>query len=101
MSRILLDGSRLCGLLALLLAAHFGTSAVGAQPPKTRAAVPTQTAQAKAFTDVKDVYGDDYAKAQKDPVARAALARALLQDGKETNDNLAARYVLFREARDQ
>ena len=98
MLRTPLDGSRL--LILTLAAACIGLSDADAQPPKAKAAVPAQAAQAKAFVDVKDVYGEDYAKAQKDPIARAALARALLQDGKETNDNLAARYVLFREARD-
>src|SRR3989442_10211499 len=48
----------------------------------------------------QEMYKEDHAKAQKEAAAKARLAAALLQDGKETNDDAAGRYVLYREARD-
>lgn len=64
-----------------------------------RLPVPDQAAQAKSLKLVLDVFMDDIAAA-KDAEARAKLAGNLLQQGRESKDDLANRFVLFREARD-
>lgn len=68
--------------------------------PTTRPALPQPDAeaQAKALKLVKEAFGDAYAS--KAPAERRALARKLLQQGVDTHDNLAARFVLLRDARD-
>jgi len=85
--------------LALLLAltAFIGT-ARAAEPEDKRHPVPAAADQKKAEATVRDIFKADYAS--RDPKARAAFAKKLLQTGIETTDNLAARYVLFREAAD-
>ncbi len=60
---------------------------------------PDAEAQSRAEKRIKDVYKADYAKA-KLPADRAVLAEKLLAQAHETKDDLAARFVLFREARD-
>src|SRR5437879_997122 len=61
--------------------------------------VPDQAAQAKSLALVLDIFGEDI-KAAQEPQAKAKLAINLLQQGKESRDDAANRYVLFREARD-
>src|SRR5262245_24923639 len=61
--------------------------------------VPAKTAQAKALDLINDIFKEDFAGA-KDPEARSKLAAFLLQQGKESRDDVANRYVLYREARD-
>jgi hypothetical protein len=63
-----------------------------------KAAVPGKAAQAKVKTLLAELYGKDYARAEKDAAARAQLAVTLLQEARETRDDLAARYLLFAEA---
>lgn len=63
-----------------------------------RTPVPGQAAQEKALALVLEVFQDDL-KAPS-PDARAKLAAALLQQGREAKDDSVLRYVLFREARD-
>ena len=60
--------------------------------------VPDQEAQAKAEKTIKEIFKDEYAK--KKPAEKIELANKLLQQGAETNDDPAAKYILFREARD-
>jgi hypothetical protein len=86
-------------LLAGLLAVGLTPAAVGPTPTGKRAAVPGKAALARAAALVKELYGGDLAKAEKDSVAAAALARTLLQEGKDTTDDPAGRYVLYQEAR--
>jgi len=76
--------------LVLLLAAGpmFGAD------QKTK--VPDADAQAKAEKLIKDIFKDDYAK--RKPAEIQALAVKLHEQGVETKDDPAARYVLFREA---
>ena len=68
--------------------------------PTTRPVVsqPDAEAQAKALKLVKEAFGDAYQA--KAPAERRSLARKLLQQGIETADNPAARFVLLRDARD-
>src|SRR5947209_4704263 len=88
---------RLAGLLGCALAF---TLTLHAGQPGQQAPVPTTPAQQKAEALVKEVYEAEYAKAQKDNDAKKQLATTLLQEGRLTDDDLAAKYVLFREARD-
>lgn len=63
-----------------------------------RAPVPTAQAQKDAESMVRSVFKDEYSK--KFPDVQQALAKKLLLQGRETKDDLVARYVLFREAMD-
>ena len=82
----------LIALLALSLA-----NPAPAQPTK-KAPIPTSQAQAKADALIQELYKDDLAKAQADPAAKIRLAVTLLQEGKDTADDSAGRYVLYQHA---
>ena len=60
--------------------------------------IPSKEAQAKVESLLQELYKDDLAKAEKDPVLRGRLAQTLLFEGKETKDDAAGRYVLFTKA---
>src|SRR5438270_117259 len=62
------------------------------------AVVPTAEAKAKAEALIQELFKDDIAKAKSDPVARARLALTFLQEGKDTADDPAGRYVLYQHA---
>lgn len=47
---------------------------------------------------VRDIFKDDYAK--RGPADRVALARKLVEQGLQTKDDAAARFVQFREAQE-
>jgi hypothetical protein len=96
MSRRLLLG--LGFLVAGGLAVHV--SALRGGEPAKKAPVPAKDVQSKAEALVREVFKSEFAKAEKDSAARARLALTLLQEGRETGDFPAARYVLFRTARD-
>jgi WD40 repeat protein len=64
-----------------------------------KTAVPSQAAQDKARKLVLEVFAEELASA-KDSAARSKLAGELLQQGRDTKDDLALRYVLLQEARD-
>ncbi len=87
------------GLLALALVFGLTWAPAAGGPARFPAAVPPQRAVTKALDLIKELYADEYAKAEKDAAAASALARTLLQEGKETNDDRAGRYALFQEAR--
>src|SRR5439155_22128763 len=76
-------------MAVLPLALHAGG------PGKTP--VPDKAAQEKALKLVLEVFQDDLQNA-REPAARVKLAAELLQQGRETKDDLALRYVLLREA---
>jgi Tol biopolymer transport system component len=84
------------GALALLV----GWAAPLAAQPPARLAVPDREAQARAEALVKRILAEEYARAAKEPEARAKLVRTLWEQGKETRDDDALRFVLLREARD-
>ncbi|OAI55138.1 hypothetical protein AYO44_00030 [Planctomycetaceae bacterium SCGC AG-212-F19] len=67
------------------------------EPPK-KPATPDPAKQAEAEKVIKDNFKAEYAR--KKPAEMAEFAGKLLQEGLDTKDNPAARYVLFREARD-
>jgi serine/threonine protein kinase len=66
--------------------------------PIPKLLVPDEASLAVAEKEVKELYKAEYAK--KQPAQRQALAARLLQDGLETKDKPAARYVMLRESRD-
>src|SRR5262249_43078345 len=79
----------------LLLGAALGLSALHAADPLP---VPDEAAQAKAEKVVRDLYKEDYTK--KKPAEQVEFARKLLKVADDTRDNPAARFVMYREARD-
>jgi hypothetical protein len=86
--------SRWALALALTLVAVFVSAGTPGKLP-----VPSEAAQDKARKLVLEVFNDDLQNA-KDPAARAKLAAELLQQGRDTKDDLTLRYVLLQEARD-
>src|SRR5207248_225012 len=84
-------------LPALLLPLLAGTLLYAGGAGK--APVPDQASQAKALKLVLEVFQDDI-KAATEPAARVKLAAELLQQGRDTKDDLALRFVLFEQARD-
>ena len=61
--------------------------------------IPDDAAQAEATKLIKEVYGDEWAAA-KTAAQKQSLAEKLLQKAKETDNNQAGRFVLFRLSRD-
>jgi hypothetical protein len=82
--------------IAAVLASSWGAP-LFAQSGK-KAPIPTPQAQARAEALVQELFKDEFAKAQKNPTAKARLALTLLQEGKDTADDPAGRYVLYRHA---
>lgn len=78
----------LCGLLA------FTPSGAGVK----KTPIPDKAAQEKSFTLVLDIFKEDFEKAEKSPEEKVKLAGVLMQQGRESRDDVANRYVLFREA---
>lgn len=80
-------------------------SQAGQQQPKPAAApgsklpVPSEAHQAEARREIREVFRDAFAAAQK-PAEKGALAERLLSQAVETKDNPSARYILLVEARD-
>lgn len=59
---------------------------------------PGDAAQAQAEKTIRDIFKDEYAA--KSIPAQKKLAATLIQQGRETKDDAAIQYVLFREAAD-
>ena len=78
-------------LLALLFLLAFASSVPGKDAAEKRP-VPLDAAQAEATKLVKEVYGDEYAKAKTFEL-KQALGKKLLQKGIETEKDDAARFV--------
>jgi hypothetical protein len=85
--------------------AKLGTLIAGKQekPPGPAVAgkeekrpVPVPAAQAAAEKLIKDLFKDEYAK--REPAALRELSTRLFEQGRETKDDNAARFVSFREA---
>lgn len=85
---------RLCYLIVVLSLA----SRVRAEEPAAKLPIPNAEAKANATKLVRETFKADYAKKSSSEVS--ALARKLLQAGRETNDDPAAKFVLYWEARD-
>jgi hypothetical protein len=63
-----------------------------------RLPVPEAAAQKKVDALIKDVYKQEYAR--KAPSDRLALARTMLKQGLEPNNDAVTRFVLLRESKD-
>ena len=72
---------------------------VSGQDTAKKAPVPADAAQAEATKLVKEVYGDEWAKART-ARDKQVLAKKLLGKAGETQDNPAGKFVLLRLARD-
>jgi WD40 repeat protein len=85
-------------LLAVCVLVVLVGLATGGQPAGKKKPVPSAEAQVKILKLIDELYHDDLAKAAKDTALKARLAQTLLQEGKDTTDDVAGRYVLMREA---
>jgi hypothetical protein len=79
------------GLLLLICSLSHGQEV-------KKSPIPSKEAQAKVEGLLQELYKDDLAKAEKDPILRGRLAQTLLFEGKETKDDAAGRYLLFTKA---
>ncbi|MGD0094825.1 MAG: formylglycine-generating enzyme family protein [Planctomycetota bacterium] len=80
-------------LAALLILVSLGTAA---EAEDARQPVPDAAKQKEAEKLIKEVFKAEYA--QTKPGDKAVLARKLSQQGDETKDDPAARYVAWKEA---
>jgi WD40 repeat protein len=85
-------------VLAAGLVGGLSFHAAAAGTGEKRLPVPAKKDLAKAEELVRDIFKEEIDKA-KDPETRTKLATYLLQQGDESSDDAAARYVLYREAR--
>jgi hypothetical protein len=85
-----------CGFFCALA---VSAGLAGGQDVK-RQPIPSEPALAKAEALIQELYKDEFTKARKEPAALGRLAAILLQEGKDTHDLIAGRYLLFVHARD-
>jgi formylglycine-generating enzyme required for sulfatase activity len=88
---------RICPLA--LVCTLFVISPVSAQGQTKKIPVPSAAAQGEAAKLIKEVYGDEYAKATT-ATQKQALAKKLLEKATETKDDPAGQFVLLRLAKD-
>lgn len=69
------------------------------QEPSKKTPIPAADAQAEATKLIKEVYGDEYAKA-KTSTEKQALAKKLLGKANESKDDPASQFVLLKLGRD-
>src|SRR5688572_9991780 len=79
-------------------AAVLGILLLAGQGQDDRTAVPSDDALARAEKLIRDIFKNEYAA--KTPAAQQKFAQQLVKQGLDTNDDPAARYVLFRDAAD-
>ena len=92
--------TRRAGLLLAAVSLWAAASPLASgENPKKKLPVPSEAAQAEAMKVVKEVYGEQYAKADSQ-AAKQALGATLLEKGKETRDDPAGRFVLLRLSRE-
>ena len=84
------------GVLCLIFSVALSLPALGQESKKKP--VPSAAAQAKIEQLIRELYKDDLTKAADDAAARLRLAQTLLQEGRDTVDDTAGRYVLLKEA---
>ncbi|MCY3020615.1 MAG: formylglycine-generating enzyme family protein [Planctomycetota bacterium] len=89
--------SALTPLISISLLSVFVARAWAAEEKAgDRAPVPERAAVAEAEKKIREIFKEDYAKASRED--KAALANRLIQQAGDSKDDLAARYVLLREA---
>lgn len=81
-------------LLVLSLPVSHGQRAKS----QARAAVPAEAELAKAESSIRNLFKDEYASTKAGD--RLALSKKLLAQAQDTTNDLASRYVLFRESSD-
>jgi hypothetical protein len=72
--------------------------APAAPEPQRRAAIPEPARLKEAEKTIKDLFKQEYAA--KAPADRRALAKTLFEQGNRASDDVAARWVLYREAQE-
>ena len=92
------DGESMC-ILMRIVALSVAMLLSGLPAVDSPAPIPDAAAQAASLKLVRDIFKADYASAKLAP-AKLKLSKKLLEQGIETRDDPAARYVLFLEARD-
>jgi hypothetical protein len=93
------NGIAPCLLVLILIAGFTGGAAPKDEPAKDeRSPVPDAASQEKSEKLIKELFKDEYAR--KSPREKLSLAAQFLEQARETKDDLAARFVLMREARD-
>ena len=83
-------------VLGVVFALALNFPALGQDGKKK--AVPSAAAQAKIEQLIRELYKDDLAKATDESAAKLRLAQTLLQEGRDTVDDAAGRYVLLKQA---
>src|SRR5262245_61972892 len=66
--------------------------------PDLKKALPDAAARSQAEKLVQEVFQEDFTRARGDAAALRKLAATLLEQARETKDDAAARFVLFRDA---
>jgi len=89
-----------CLTLGVLAFQFLGVHGGEGKPAAKKRPIPTSAAQAKIESLIQEIYKEDIAKAQKDAAAKTRLALVFLQEGRDTTDDAAGRYMLFLHARD-
>src|SRR5262245_21007999 len=89
----------LAAALCVVLFVLNGQSSADAGDDVKKVPVPGKNALAKSAALIKDIFGDDIAKA-KTGDAKSKLATVLLQQGDESKLDAADRYVLYEKARE-
>lgn len=86
-------------IVLIVVPALLAASALAQDTAPAKKPVPDAAAQAQATKLVKEVYGDDYAKA-KTADQKVALAKKLLHKAGETRNDPNALYALLNVAKD-
>jgi WD40 repeat protein len=90
---------RMLSFASLICLAFISTLPLGARDQAKRQPVPNKAALDKAEDLVNDIFKEEITKANS-AEARVKLAEYLIQQGDESGEDPAARYVLYRQARD-
>jgi hypothetical protein len=85
-------------MLAATVLAGSCCAALVAEPEPRKLAVPDAAAREKAEKLVQEVFQEDLARAKGNPAALRKLGGTLVEQARETKDDPAARFVLFRDA---
>jgi len=89
-------GQRILPLLVMLACSL--TVSTTARAADKRLPVPALDDQRAAESTIKELFATEYRKPE--PTARVELAKTLVRQAAGTTDDVAAQYVLYREARD-
>lgn len=85
--------------IALVALMVSGTILLAGQSPRAkRQPVPSAEAQARSETLIQEIFKGDFANA-REPATQAKLADYLFQQGKESKDDPANRYMLYQHSR--